>query len=88
MARIDPQINVRQSQDRYAILEAATFVENKGTPSKLVQEIVDEAINRYAELPAVKKALEARADQTSANAGKLTHLSQDRAREANATRPK
>jgi hypothetical protein len=88
MARTDPQINVRQSQDRYAILDAAAFVENKGTPSKLVQEIVDEAIDRYAELPAVKKALEARADQASANAGKLTDLSKDRERKANAAGPK
>jgi uncharacterized protein (DUF1778 family) len=87
MARTDPQINVRQSQDRYAILDAAAFVENKGTPSKLVQEIVDEAIDRYAELPAVKKALEARADQTSANAGKLARLPQDRAQKANTARP-
>jgi hypothetical protein len=88
MARSDPQINVRPSQDQYAILEAAAFVENKGTPGKLVQELVDEAIARYGELPAVKKALEARADQTSANVGKLAHLPQGRVRKANAAPPK
>jgi hypothetical protein len=88
MARADPQINVRQSQGRYEILEAAAFVENKATPSKLVQEIVDEAIDRYADLPAVKKALEARVDQAIANAGKLARLPQDRAQKANTADPK
>jgi hypothetical protein len=76
MPRGDPQINVRTKPDRYAILEAAAFVEDKGTPGKLIQELVDEAINRYAELPTIKKVIEARAEQMAANEGKLSHLPQ------------
>jgi hypothetical protein len=67
VARDDHQINIRQPSDRYAILEAAAFVRDKGTPGKLVQELVDEAIAAYAELPAVKKALEARREQGEAD---------------------
>jgi TRAP-type uncharacterized transport system substrate-binding protein len=74
MARNQPQINLRQPPDRYAILEAAAFVHDKGTPGKLVQELIDEAINRYAELASVKKALEARREQVAADEGKLSHL--------------
>jgi DNA-binding transcriptional regulator YhcF (GntR family) len=88
MPRSDPQINVRTKPDGYAILEAAAFVENKGTPGKLVQELVDEAIDRYAKLSAVKKVLEARAEQMAANEGKLTHLSQGQSHSAIGTRPK
>ena len=82
MARDDPQINVRQPPSRYAILEAAAFVHDKGTPGRLVQELVDEAIDRYAELASVKKALEARREQTAADEGKLSHLSTKRHRRA------
>ena len=74
MAREDPQINVRQPLERYAILEAAAFVHGKGTPGKLIQELVDEAVDRYAGLPSVKKALEARREQGAADEGKLSHL--------------
>ncbi len=74
MARDDPQINIRQPPNRHAILEAAAFVHDKGTPGKLVQELVDEAIDRYAELASVKKALEARREQVAADEGKLSHL--------------
>ena len=80
MPREDPQINVRQTPDRYAILEAAAFVRGKGTPGKLVQELVDEAIDRYTKLSAVKKALEARREQRAADEGKLSDLSVKRAR--------
>jgi hypothetical protein len=82
MARDDPQINVRQPPNRYAILEAAAFVHDKGTPGKLVEELVDEAIDRYAELVSVKKALEARREQAAADEGKLSHLPTKRGRRA------
>lgn len=74
MARDDPQINVRQPPGRYAILEAAAFVHDKGTPGRIVQELVDEAIDRYAELASVKKVLEARREQAATDEGKLSHL--------------
>lgn len=74
MARKDPQINVRQRPDRYAILEAAAFVQNKGTPGKLVQELVDEAIDAYAKLDSVKRALQARYEQQATDSRKLSHL--------------
>lgn len=82
MAREDPQINVRQSPDRYSILEAAAFVQGRGTPGKLVQKLVDEAIDRYADLASVKKALEARREQSAKDEGKLSHLAPKRARPA------
>lgn len=74
MARHDPQINLRQAPDRYAILEAAAFVLGKGTPGKLVQELVAEAIDSYASLESVKKALEARREQVATDEGKLAHM--------------
>jgi c-di-AMP phosphodiesterase-like protein len=78
MAADSRQINFRPKPDRFAILEAAAFVLNKGAPSKLVQELVDEAVDRYAELPAVQKALEARREQAAASEGKLSHLPSQR----------
>jgi hypothetical protein len=78
--REDPQINVRQPPDRYAILEAAAFVHDKGTPGKLVQGLVDEAIDRYAELASVKKALEARREQAAVDEGKVSRLADTRPR--------
>lgn len=79
MARDDPQINVRQTPSRYAVLEAAAFVKGKGTPRKLVQELVDEAIDGYAELASVKKALEARHEQAAVDDGAVGDLSAKRA---------
>jgi uncharacterized protein (DUF1778 family) len=76
MSRKDPQINVRLASDREAILRAAAFVHDKATPGALVHELVEEAIDQYAKLPAVKTALKARAEQMATNEGKLTHLSQ------------
>jgi c-di-AMP phosphodiesterase-like protein len=81
MARDDAQTNVRLPSDRYAILEAAAFVHRAGTPTKLVQRLVNEAIDRYAKLPTVRKALEARREQVAADEGKLSHLSNRQRRE-------
>jgi hypothetical protein len=80
MARSDPQINVRLSADRYAILDAAVFVHRAGTPAKLVQRHVEEAIDSYAKLPTVQRALEAQREQTAAEEGKLSHLAATRRR--------
>jgi hypothetical protein len=80
MARGDPQTNIRLSPDRYAILEAAAFVHRSGTPVKLLEQLVDEAIDRYAKLPTVQKALEAQREQAAADEGKLSHLPSRRRR--------
>lgn len=80
MARGDPQTNFRLPPDRYAVLEAAAFVHRAGTPTKLVQQLVDEAIDRYAKLPTVQKALEAQREQAAADEGKLSHLATKRRR--------
>lgn len=82
MARDDPQINIRLTPDRYAILEAAAYVHRKAIPRVLVEELVDEAIDRYARLDTVQKALEARREQAAADEGKLTHLTAQRRRKA------
>lgn len=79
MTREDPQINVRQPPDRYAVLEAAAFVHGKGTPGKLVQGLVDQAIDKYAEMSSVKKALEARRAQAAIDDGTVEDLSAQRA---------
>jgi Fe2+ or Zn2+ uptake regulation protein len=82
MARGDPQINIRLAPDRYAVLEAAVFVHRAGTPAKLIQRQVEEAIDSYAKLPTVQKALEALREQTAAEEGKLSHLAVTRRRSA------
>ncbi|MCA1706695.1 MAG: hypothetical protein LC808_26900 [Actinobacteria bacterium] len=82
MARDDPQTNVRLPPDRYAVLEAAAFVHRAGTPTMLVQQLVNEAIDRYATLDSVQKALEAQREQAALEEGKLTHLSSKRERKA------
>jgi len=78
MARGDPQTNIRLSQSRYEVLEAAAFVYRTGSPTKLAQQIVDEAIDDYARRETVQKALAARREQAAAGAGKLAHLSAKR----------
>lgn len=80
MARGDPQTNIRLGPERYAILEAAAWVHRAGTPTKLVEQLVDEAIDRYAKLPTVQKALEAQREQAAADEGKLSHLPSRRRR--------
>jgi ABC-type sugar transport system ATPase subunit len=82
VARDDPQTNFRLSADRYAVLEAAAFVHDVGTPRKLVQRLVNEAIDDFAAQPTVQKALEARREQIAANEGKLAHLSTKRRKES------
>jgi hypothetical protein len=69
MARGDLQTNIRLSPERYAILEAAAFVHRAGTPTKLVELLVDEAVDRLAKLPTVQKALEAQREQGAADEG-------------------
>jgi hypothetical protein len=82
VSRKDPQINVRLAPDREAILRAAAFVHDKATLGALVHELVEEAIDQYAELPTVQTALKARAEQLATNERKLTHLSQAPGRSA------
>jgi len=74
MARNDPQINVRQPPEHYAILAIAALLEDKGTPGKLVQELVDEAVERYAAMPAVKKMLAAKEEHDAVKQKRLTYI--------------
>ena len=74
MARKDPQLNVRLTPERDVIFRAAAFIHGAATPGELAREIIEEAIDRYAELPTVKKVLEARAEQVAAKEGRLRHL--------------
>lgn len=82
MARDDPQINIRLAPQRHAILEAAAYVHRKSLPRILVEELVDEAIDRYSKLETVQKALEAQREQTAVDEGKLTDLAAKRRRKA------
>ncbi|MCA1706310.1 MAG: hypothetical protein LC808_24805 [Actinobacteria bacterium] len=82
MARGDTQTNIRLPPDRYAVLEAAAFVHRVGTPAKLAQQLVDDAVDRYAKLDTVNKALEARREQAATEEGKLSHLSAEPRRKA------
>ena len=75
MARADKQINVRQSQDRYEVLEAAAYLEHK-TPGRFVEDLVAEAIDRYFLMPSVQKALEARAERSAEEGRKVASLPQ------------
>jgi hypothetical protein len=74
MARNDPQINVRQPPEGYAILEAAAFLEDKGTPGKLVQELVEEAVQRYGTMPAVRQLLAAKAEHAAVKEKRVTYI--------------
>jgi len=74
MARNDPQINVRQPPEHYAILEIAALLEHKGTPCKLVQELVDEAVKRYAAMETVQKVLAVQAEHDAVKAKRLTYI--------------
>lgn len=85
-ARSDTQLNVRLNKPHRAVLDAAAFV-HETTAVRIVQELAEQAIADYEKQPTVQKALEARAEQTSANAGKLAHLSKGRAQKVNAVRP-
>ena len=88
MARDDPQLNVRLTPERHAIFRAAAFVHGAATPVELAREIIERAIDAYAELPTVKKALEARSEQAAANEGRLSHLPPREARSGKGARPK
>ena len=74
MARNDPQINVRQAPEQYAILEIAALLEHKGTPGKLVQELVDDAVKRYAAMPSVQKMLAVEAEHDAVKEKRLTYI--------------
>ncbi|HEV3321476.1 MAG TPA: hypothetical protein VG147_04715 [Solirubrobacteraceae bacterium] len=74
MARNDPQINVRQPPEHYAILEIAALLEHKGTPGKLVQELVDEAVKRYAAMATVQKMLAVQAEHDAVKEKRLTYI--------------
>jgi hypothetical protein len=74
MARNDPQINVRQPPEQYAILEIAALLEHKGTPGRLVQELVDEAVKRYAAMPSVRKVLTAQAEHDAVKEKRVTYI--------------
>jgi hypothetical protein len=74
MARKDPQTNLRLPIERHRILEAAAFVEEAGTPTKLAERIIDEAIDRYARMPSVQKAIEARTQHADEASTRVTQV--------------
>ncbi len=86
-ARSDTQLNVRLNKPHRAVLDAAAFV-HETTAVRIVQELAERAIADYEKQPTVRKALEARAEQTRTNAGKLAHLSGGRARKTDTARPR
>ncbi len=57
MARSDKQINIRRPPAEYEILEAAAFVHDKGSASKLVDELVGKAIAKYANSESVQNVI-------------------------------
>jgi uncharacterized protein (DUF1778 family) len=74
LARQDPQLNIRLKPELRAVLDAAAFVHGHGTAGKLVQDIVEEAIGRYADEATVQKALDAKKEQAALDEGKLARL--------------
>jgi len=72
VARKDPQTNLRLSAERHRILEAAAFVEEAGTPTKLAEQIVEEAIDRYARMPSVQMAIQARTQHAEQASTRVT----------------
>lgn len=70
------QLNLRLKPEDEAILRAAAFVNDK-SPTEFARELIEGAITSYAKLPAVKKAMEARAEQSAESEGKLVRLARD-----------
>jgi c-di-AMP phosphodiesterase-like protein len=78
VSREDRQINIRVSAELFEVLEAAAYVQRKGSPRALVEEQVAEAVARYAKLETVKKAIQAQREETAAGEGKLSHIAAPR----------
>jgi hypothetical protein len=74
VAEKDIQTNFRLPPSKFAVLEAAAYVHRAGSAQKLVRKMVEDAIERYADLPTVQKALAAQREQAAADEGKLTQL--------------
>jgi hypothetical protein len=79
-AQDHPQTNFRLHPKRYAVLEAAAFVLKAGTPRKLTEQIVNEAIDGFERLESVRMALQARRDQEDIDRGQVADLSKQRRR--------
>jgi hypothetical protein len=77
VARNDIQTNFRLPPEKIEVLEAAAYVERAGSVQKLVRQLVEDAVQYYAQLPAVNKALEAQKEQLSAREGKVAPLSRN-----------
>ncbi len=59
MTRENPQVNVRLPPDLYEVLEAAAFAQRL-TPSTLLTDLAEEAIDRLGREPSTQMALRAR----------------------------
>lgn len=57
MARTDKQINIRRPPEEYEILEAAAFVFDKGSASKLVDELVGKEIAKHRGTKSVQNVI-------------------------------
>jgi hypothetical protein len=71
--RVSPQLNIRLDTARRDILEAAAFVHST-TATKLVQQLVESAIEDYSRHANVQAALQARVDQVAVDDGKVAQL--------------
>jgi hypothetical protein len=68
-----PQLNLRLRPDQDAVLRAAAFVNDKST-AEIARELIEDAIKRYAESPAIQQAMKARAEHRAEAEGKLTRI--------------
>jgi hypothetical protein len=73
MAREDPQVNIRLSNEEHEILEAAGWVKRRGK-TEIAKAAVLVAIARYRKEPTVQEALSARRAADRASQGKVTPI--------------
>lgn len=73
MARDDPQVNVRLSEDQNEVLEAAAWV-RRTSKSELAKSAVLTAIARYRKQPEVVDAMGARSSADHSESDKVTRL--------------
>jgi hypothetical protein len=73
MARTDPQVNLRLPREVFDVLEAAAFV-HRVSPSALLTEVAEEAIDDLRREKPVEAALSARAEADRGSAEKVQRL--------------
>lgn len=77
MPKRTEQINIRLSKGDFEVLEAAAFV-NRLTPTMLLTELAEEAMDGLRQEPATEAAMRAREDADTATGGTVSPITAGR----------